>query len=204
VRWIASALLFLTLGCAGPIHELWPPAPGASTHEIIVSLDDWHAMVAIPHEKNQTGEKARYEEWGYAELEWYVKDRRGIFGVLRVLFWLPDGVVEVGLHDRVWAERSPKPPTDSFRFRISNEGLHNLRRHLQNTIASRKAIHVHDDGSRFYPASDSYNLLFHQCHQYAAAALREAGLPVSPRLAVSRTAFAAQLRRAVLMAEEGE
>jgi len=57
------------------------------------------------------------------------------------------------------------------------------------------------DGVKFYPSKHPYHL-FHQCHQYAAEALREAGLPVSAGWAFSRTSFALQLRRAARMAEE--
>lgn len=44
-------------------------------------------------------------------------------------------------------------------------------------------------GSRFYPVMRSYHL-FHQCHQYAALALREAGLPLSAFWALNRAALA--------------
>jgi len=47
--------------------------------------------------------------------------------------------------------------------------------------------------SRFFAARRSYHL-FHQCHQYAAHALRAAGLPVTPASAFTRALFAAQLR----------
>ena len=51
------------------------------------------------------------------------------------------------------------------------------------------------NGSIFYSAARSYHL-FHTCHQYAAEALREAGLPVSPFWALGRSSLAWQLRRA--------
>jgi hypothetical protein len=55
--------------------------------------------------------------------------------------------------------------------------------------------------SVFYPAKRSYHL-FHTCHQYAALALREAGLPVLPFWAFNRTSLAWQLRRAARLVEE--
>ncbi|HZC80657.1 MAG TPA: DUF2459 domain-containing protein, partial [Nitrospiraceae bacterium] len=54
---------------------------------------------------------------------------------------------------------------------------------------------------KFYRSKRPYHL-FHQCHQYAAEALRKAGLPLSAWWAFSRTSFAMQLRRAVRMADE--
>jgi hypothetical protein len=201
-------LLLFTCGCAGPVRELWPPQPGAPSRTIIVSLDTWHAMIAfpppppVPSPLQGGGEGGGvFEEWGYAEQGWYLGGRQGPGGVLRVLFWFPPGVVEVGEHGRVWADRTPEPPSDRFTFHLSEEGYGRLRRHLQTTLASSEPVLVAGE-SRFYPAARSYNLLVHQCHQYVANALREAGLPVSPAWAFSRSSFAAQLRRAVRLAEE--
>ena len=102
--------------------------------------------------------------------------------------------MEVALSDRLWAERTPDPPADTFTFSLSEAGSHRLREHLRRTIAPGAPVVV-VGASRFYAARDDYSLL-HTCHQYAAEALRAAGLPLSPALAVSRSAFAAQLRRA--------
>ena len=56
------------------------------------------------------------------------------------------------------------------------------------TIAASEPL-LTAGGSRFYPAMRSYHL-FHQCHQYAALALREAGLPLSAFWALNRAALA--------------
>lgn len=193
--WIVLGLLLC--GCAGPVHELWPPEKGAPAHTIVVSLDTWHAMIAFPQEAAQ-----HVEEWGYAEQAWYLEGRQGIGGVLRALFWPTPAVVEVGLHDRVWAERTPQPPSDRFAFRVGEEGYRRLRRYLQASIAAPEPI-VTVGTSRFYPATRSYHLL-HQCHQYSARALREAGLPISTFWALTRGSFAMQLRRAARMEAEAE
>src|SRR2546426_91212 len=118
--WAIPGLAIFLFGCATPVQELWPPPEGAPTHTIVVSLDTWHAMIAIT------------------------------------------------LDERV-------------------------------TALDRKS--VVEDGVKFYPSKHPYHL-FHQCHQYAAEALREAGLPVSAWWAFSRTSFAMQLRRAARMADE--
>ncbi|MEW6544902.1 MAG: DUF2459 domain-containing protein [Nitrospirota bacterium] len=209
--WAAVGLLLFTCGCAGPVRELWPPQPGAPSRTVIVSLDTWHAMIAFPLSGQPAASDIqtsafsiqRFEEWGYAEQGWYLEGRQGPGGVLRVLFRFPPGVVEVGEHGRVWADRTPEPPSDRFTFQLSEEGYGRLRRHLQTTLASSEPVLVTGE-SRFYPAARSYNLLAHQCHQYVANALREAGLPVSPAWAFSRSSFAAQLRRAVRLAEEAD
>ena len=191
-------LLGLLAGCAAPVAGLWPPAPGAPRQTIVVSVDSWHAMIAFP----LTGEGSaaatapgpRFEEWGYAERGWYLEGRQGLEGVLRVVFRSSPGVVEVALSDRLWAERTPDPPAATFTFSLGEIGARRLREHLRGTIASGPPVVVRGP-SRFYAARDDYSL-FHTCHQYAAEALRAAGLPLSPGLAFSRSAFAAQLRRA--------
>jgi len=182
---VACTLLW---GCASPIPDLWPPTPDEPARTIYVSLDTWHAMITFPVDTPHT-----YEEWGYAERAWYLEDRRGLTGILRALFWPTEGVVEVGQYDRVWADRTPQPPSDLFLFRVSEEGYRRLRRHLRSTVSSDTPI-ASLNQSTFYPAGRSYHL-FHTCHQYAAAALHEAGLPISAFWAFNRTSLAWQLRR---------
>jgi hypothetical protein len=191
-------LVIAFYGCAAPVQGLWPPRNGAPSHTIVVSLDTWHATIAFPLTPFPFDQQSAFEEWGYAEQAWYLEGRQGVTGVMRALFWPSPGVIEVGLHSRIWAARTPQPPSDVFIFRLSESGYRQLRRHLRSTVGAAEPIVV-GGGSRFYPSKQSYHLL-HQCHQYAAEALREAGLPVSAWAAFSRTSLAMQLRRAVRLA----
>lgn len=209
----------LLSACASPVEGWKPPSPDSAAHTIYVSLDTWHAVIALPvqpagydqpspfsFEKGTSPQHSLgstphfYEEWGYAERAWYVEGRRGLTGMLRALFWPTEGVVEVGQHEQVWAERTPQPPSDLFVFRVSEEGYRRLRRHLRSTVSSDTPVASFDQ-STFYPAVRSYHL-FHTCHQYAASALREAGLPISPVWAFSRTSLAWQLARQGQMAAQ--
>ncbi|MGH7166838.1 MAG: DUF2459 domain-containing protein, partial [Nitrospiraceae bacterium] len=126
----------------------------------------------------------------------------GLTGVLRALLWPSAGVVEVGQHVRVWADRTPQPPADRFLFQLNEEGYIRLRQHLKSTIGGSEPVATLG-GSAFYPAIRSYHL-FHHCHQYTALALREAGLPIAPFWAMTRTVLAMQLHRAERMAAEAE
>jgi Protein of unknown function (DUF2459) len=199
--WLV-VVLGLLAGCAAPVADLWPPGPGAGAQTIIVSVDSWHAMIAFPLADDTRGTGAvpgaRFEEWGYAERGWYLEGRQGIGGVFRAMFSSSPGVVEVALADRLWAERTPDPPADTFAFSLSEAGQQRLREHLRGTIAPGSPVALVGT-SRFYAARDDY-YLFHTCHQYTAQALRAAGLPLTPALAISRGTFAAQLRRAEGMA----
>jgi hypothetical protein len=214
VAWPIILCLLLLYGCAAPIQELWPPPQNAPSHTIVVSLDTWHAMIAFALEepRQHSGasadshpaplldRKTAFEEWGYAEQAWYLEGRQGFTGTVRALFWPSPGVVEVGLHGRIWASRTPQPPSDVFVFRLSETGYQRLRRHLRATIGATEPLLV-TGGSKFYPSKRSYHL-FHQCHQYAALALREAGLPLSAFWSFNRAGLAMQLRQAVQLAAD--
>ncbi|TLY34213.1 MAG: DUF2459 domain-containing protein [Nitrospirae bacterium] len=202
VPWLIIPSLLLLWSCAAPVQGLWPPPEGAPTRTIVVSLDTWHAMIAITLDERVTAldQKSMFEEWGYAEQAWYLEGRQGITGALRALFRPNPGVVEIGLHEQVWAARTPQPPAETFVFRLSEAGYLRLRRHLLSTIGATTPVLV-VDRVRFYPSKRPYHL-FHQCHQYAAEALRAAGLPLSAWWAFSRTSFAMQLRRAARMADQ--
>jgi hypothetical protein len=195
-------VLFLASGCTAPIRGLWPPSQNDPTITISVSLDTWHAMIAFPGQTTEDVEKKFYEEWGYAERAWYLEGRQGITGAIRALFWPTEGVVEVGKHDRIWAERTPQPPAEVFAVQLSEEGFRRLRDYLQSTLASSEPVAI-IGSSRFYLARDSYHL-FHNCHQYAARALREAGLPISVWAAFSRSTFAMQLRQITAKSRNAE
>jgi len=199
---IGALALALLTGCAAPVAGLWPAAPGRPTHRIVVSVDVWHAMIALPpvaadERTGPTPPGVRFEEWGYAERGWYVEHRQGLGGVLRAMLWPSPGVVEVAWVDRLWADRTPDPPAQTFSFDLGEVGYVRLREHLASTLAGAEPVAVVGP-SRFYPARGDYHL-FHTCHQYAARALREAGLPMAPALALSRSALVAQLRRASRM-----
>jgi uncharacterized protein DUF2459 len=175
---------------------------------IVVSLDAAHSMIALPVEApvfqirgdhgvtgadGAPGERPVYEEWGYAERAWYLEKRQGFTGVLRALLWPTEGVVEVGIQESIWAERTQKPPVEAFRFQISEAGYLSLRSYLRATIASEEPVGIVGN-SRFCVARSSYHL-FHHCHHYTAKGLREAGLPISMSGALTRGGFAKQLRR---------
>lgn len=222
---IALTAILLLSACISPGEGLWPSARDAPAQIVMVSLDTWHAMIAFPiepsaispqlsvaGEQDQIGSSSSsghqpsairytlFEEWGYAERAWYLEGKTGLTGILRALFWPTEGVVEVGHHDRVWADRTPEPPAELFVFYLSGERARRLRQHLRSTVLHHESL-VSFGQSEFYPARHSYHL-FHTCHQYVAHALRETGLPISVFWAFNRTSLAWQLRRVARMAEE--
>ena len=156
-------------------------------------LDTWHAMLAFP-ESSPTpfpNGAQEFEECGYAERAWYVEGKTGIGGIFRALFWPTDGVIEVGQHSSIWADRTPQPPAEVFVLHLEPEPYRQLRQFLDSTLVSRAPL-AQFGGSAFYLSARSYHL-FHTCHQYAARALQAAGLPLTPALAFNRSMLGWQL-----------
>jgi hypothetical protein len=179
----------------------FPSEPTATGTQLLATGEEKHRGTSSPPDHQPSAlRSSHFEEWGYAERAWYLEDQRGLGGIVRALFWPTEGVIEIGHDDRVWADRTPQPPAELFVFRVSDEGYQRLLRHLRGTISVDTTI-VTTGQSSFYPAVRSYHL-FHTCHQYAAHALREAGLPISPFWAFNRTSLAWQLQRAARLSEK--
>jgi hypothetical protein len=184
------------LGCAQPVAGLWPPGPGEATHEIVVSTDAWHSVVALPRERPG----GPVEEWGYADKAHYLEGHDGVLGTLDALF-VPGAAVVVVTHaDRIWAERSPQPPGRSWTFALMDAGYAGLLGFLHGELASPEVISDRN-GADWYDAKSSYHA-FHHCHHWTAAALREAGLPVWPAYALFKWSLEAQLDRAEEIARQ--
>jgi len=197
-QFVSSAALFLacctqifSTGCATFPHSPSSLPKHFPPQTVIVSLDTWHAMLAFPFPNISDDGRQEFEEWGYAERAWYVEGKTGIGGIFRALFWPTDGVVEVGRHTSIWAERTLQPPVNVFVFHLELEPYRQLRQFLESTLFSRTPL-AQFGGSAFYPSARSYHVL-HTCHQYAARALQAAGLPLTPALAFNRTMLGWQL-----------
>jgi len=189
---VVGCLIF-SAGCTTSPHSLSSLPKYFLPQTVIVSLDTWHAMLAFPvPSPNASRNGAQdFEEWGYAERAWYAEGKTGIGGIFRALFWPTDGVVEVGRHPSIWAERTPQPPAEVFVLHLKPEPYRQLRQFLESTLLSQTPL-AQFGGSAFYLSAQSYHL-FHTCHQYAARALQAAGLPLTPALAFNRSMLGWQL-----------
>ena len=162
MSWLRSlgviSLGFLVNGCASQVDKLWPLPPDVPAHTIIVSIDTIHAMIAFPVSQSRPDSRhpPLYEEWGYAEQAWYLEQRMGLGGVLQALFWESSGVVEVGLHEQLWSQRTPQPPAEQFTFRLSENSYVRLSHYLEASKADGAPI-LKVGGSEFYRATDSYH-----------------------------------------------
>ncbi len=195
--WVTFSCVLFLFGCASLSRGLWPPGHGAISHTIIVSVGTDHATIALPATENGDGNlypDQAYERWGFAEKAWYLEGRQGTGGILRALFWPSPGVVEIENYNQVWSERVPQPAGELFTFHVTEQGYRLLRQYLESTIGAPAPI-LAVGPTRFFPARRSYHV-FHQCHQYAAHALRAAGLPITVFWAFRRGSFTRELHRA--------
>ena len=185
--------LIFSAACTTSPHKLSSLPKHFPPQTVVVSLDTWHAMLAFPESSPTAFPNGaqEFEEWGYAERAWYVEGKTGIGGIFRALFWPTDGVIEVGQHSSIWAERTPQPPAEVFVLHLEPEPYRQLRQFLDSTLVSRAPL-AQFGGSAFYLSARSYHL-FHTCHQYAARALQAAGLPLTPALAFNRSMLGWQL-----------
>lgn len=196
----AIALLLLLAGsaaCAAPVAGRWSPAAGGPATPIHVSIDRWHAMIAVPVDAQDGA--AALEEWGFAQRAWYLEGRQGALDAVGALLWPSEGVVEVARAGNLWAHRTPQPPAELFTFQLDEEAHRRLRAHLAATVAAPEPVAAVGT-SRFYRARQDYHL-FNTCHPWAARALRAAGLPLSPGTALTRGLLAQQLARAVRLSQ---
>jgi hypothetical protein len=174
-----------------------------------VSLDAWHAMIGFPQHSERLVQEdgptpeggasgpdlSYFKEWGFAERAWYLESQQGLSGILRALFWPTEGVVEIAQYAKLWATRTPQPPSDLFLFRVSEQSLRRVQQYLAATLSTE--VPMYEVGkSHFYLAKDSYHL-FHHSHFYIAMALQAAGLPISPSFSISRSMLAWQLEQIV-------
>ncbi len=53
LKQIALAGSLAAIGCVGPVEGIWPPDHGAPARTVVVSLDTWHAMIAIPRRSDE-------------------------------------------------------------------------------------------------------------------------------------------------------
>ncbi|MDH3770565.1 MAG: DUF2459 domain-containing protein, partial [Nitrospirota bacterium] len=136
-----SSLIF-SAACTTSHHSLSSLPKHFPPQTVVVSLDTWHAMLAFPESSPNAFPNGaqEFEEWGYAERAWYVEGKTGISGIFRALFWPTDGVVEVGRHTSIWAERTLQPPAEVFVLHLEPEPYRQLRQFLDSTIFSRTPL----------------------------------------------------------------
>jgi len=189
--YLASAAMG---GFARPVKGLWPPAEGASSHHVLVSVDRWHSMIGVWPPGTAESDLSKLEEWGYADKLFYLDRDDGLTGTLRAMALPSLGAVQRVQAGQPWSKRTPQPPARQWTFQISVAGYERLQAHLANERAAAAPL----DAERFpgwFPAAQSYHA-FHHCHHWTTRALRSAGLPFWSSYSLFQWSFERQLDRA--------
>jgi uncharacterized protein (TIGR02117 family) len=193
--FVAGALL-LTAGCHGHAREFYPPLPGEATATIYVVGHGWHTGIVI--RRNDIPAEAwpeyrrflasRFLEVGWGDRAFYESPEAGVRMALKAAFSSEGSVLHVAGFDSSPATYFSR--VEIIEIELSSRGVEALARFVSATYALDGAGQPIEVGpglypvSRFYAATGRYSLLY-TCNTWVAEALRAAGCPITPTLAVT-------------------
>jgi len=211
-RSVRSLLLTLLVvativsGCAAPVMHGDPSwMETAHPHSIYVVLQPWHAGIVV-HAADVPANAwlarrdfpdAAYLEVGWGDRAYYQAPDPGLWLGLQALFWLTPGVLHIaafsGPVERTFGS------AEILELRVSARGLSRLVEVVRDSHeldSSGRPIALGPGlygASRFYASREKFHL-FKTCNVWTASVLQEAGIPVSPALALTASNLMTQLR----------
>ena len=182
---LVAGALVLTAGCHGHVREVSSPLPGEATVTIYVVVHGWHTGIVIRRDDipaEAWPEHRRILAARFLEAGW------GVRLALKAAFSSEGSVLHLAGFD-------PPPATyfsraEIIAIEVSGRGVEALARFVSATYALNGAGQPIEVGpglyplSRFYAATGRYSLL-HTCNTWVAEALRAAGCPIIPSLAIT-------------------
>ena len=206
LRCAAAIVLFMLAGCASSPPAAEVPRDGGPSRVFYVANHGWHTGLIVrsadvPREAwpaRRDFPDARYLELGWGDREYYMREDPGIWLGLRALFWPTDSAIHaVAVRDAIEREF---PASEIVELRVSEAGF---RRLVEFVAASHARDAAGDwivlgpgqrpDRSRFYASGRRFHL-FETCNTWVARALREAGVPINPRAAITAGSLMRQVR----------
>ncbi len=191
----ALALALLCGACAAPPRA--PSAPeDAAGGTVYLVAHGWHAGIVVRRADIPPGvwpEREDFPEAEYLEVGW--GEREGYMGpitllsVVKAVLWPGRSVLHVagfrGPVREFFARRG-----EILEFELPPERIEALSRHIARSFARdglgrarRLGPGLYGQGS-FYPSRERYHL-FNTCNVWTARALRAAGLPLVPAMALT-------------------
>ena len=198
-------LVLLLAGCAARADPLNSSAVEAAPKVIYVVSHGWHTGIVIaradlPDDWPGLQDFARsdYLEFGWGDAEFYPAEEGTVWLALKALFWPTPSVLHVaGITGSVTAFF---PKSKLVRIRLLDSGFVRMQRFIRDTYwlgAEGRAIPVapglYGDG-KFYQGRGKFYFP-KMCNYWTLSALREAGLPVIPLLAVTGGSVLSQVER---------
>jgi len=191
LRRVLLPLILLALGaCAAPSSGPVQPQGGGPGVPVYLVGHDQHTGIAVRRADIPAGlwpekrdfPQAEYLEVGWGDRDYYYGRNQGLAGTLRAALWFDNPSV---LH--VAGVRGPLPEnfpaSEIIEVQLSRDGFERLVRYIHDAYDRAGAPATAPLGpglygdSRFYPATESFNLL-RTCNVWTARGLRGAGLPI--------------------------
>ncbi len=191
LRLVLLPLILLALGaCSAPLPSPAQPQGGGPGVPVYLVGHDQHTGIAVRRADIPAGlwpesrdfPQAEYLEVGWGDRDYYYGRNQGLWATLRAALWFDNPSV---LH--VAGVRGPLavnfPASEIIEVKLSRDGFERLVRYIHDAYDRAGAPAVAPLGpglygdSRFYPATESFNL-FRTCNVWTARGLRGAGLPV--------------------------
>lgn len=202
---IVFAALFLA-GCSSTSTE--PPTQG-DCMTIRLWSNGWHANIALPADVFDEGHPLRtlfpekkYFLIGWGARDYYMAEKAGFFDGLKAIIPPTPPAIHVIAGDRP-VEESLWPPKDMVEFAISETGVREMGEHIATflTYDETGAPVIVGEGrvtgaSHFLAAKGNFHL-FNMCNQWTARLLRNAGVPLNPRLSFTASGLLDAVKRAM-------
>jgi uncharacterized protein (TIGR02117 family) len=211
MRVIVVAAVLAAAGCAGPVVSLPPWPDGESLRgplkEIWVVRHGWHTRVAVRRadvdpsiwpESRDLGDVA-YLEVGWGDRDFYPNSDPSIWDTIDPVIRATPAALHVGGLDRAPSELFPD--TAVVRLSVSAHGIDRLARFVSDHYvrdaagAPRRIGSGHYARSWFYLAEGRYHALTYNSNNWTATALKAAGAPTDPSVAVTAGTVIRQTRK---------
>lgn len=201
-----SILLLIGLlcsGCAASMTDSYRSNAGPPTALVYLVNHGWHAGIIIRRADVPRGvwpeiadfPDAEYLEVGWGDWDYYQAQDIGVWITLKAALWPTASVLNVVGFSGSAAGRYPH--SEIIPLGLSEIGLESLSRYIHDSYKRHGEARVAPLGvapygnSRFYPAVGKFHL-FNTCNVWAAHALRRAGYPISPSLAITASTLMSQ------------
>ncbi|MGZ8436524.1 MAG: DUF2459 domain-containing protein [Candidatus Binatia bacterium] len=202
---LAILLAFLAAGCATRVELVNATVAEAAPKFVYVVSHGWHTGIVIARAdlpENWPGledfARADYLEFGWGDAEFYPAKEGTLWLAIKALFWPTPSVLHVaGITGNVTAFF---PASRMVRINLLESGFVRLLRFIRDTYwlgnegrAIPVAAGLYGDGN-FYQARGKFYFP-KTCNYWTVVALREAGFPVIPLLAVTAGGVLSQVER---------
>ena len=200
-------LIFCALlaGCASADPALYPARAGIARADLVVLDNHWHTGLVVRYADLPTPLRDdltafaghRYLAVGWGD-EGFYRASKITSGLIPQALFYSRGTVVLVLGLDAPPEEAFGRGIDVYRIPASRAGLGRAMDHLARSFRRDGAGRLIDagpglEGGRFYLGTGRY-AWNHTCNQWTAAALKSAGLPITPAFAALSESLAAQIR----------